>query len=354
MKAPLKTKFGFAIESNLPEATKLELLNDPEPRYIFVNFEKPHRQDGKDFFHVVAPVKLTSGNKLVQAGAGVLCQTEAEVKETLDSLTARNKKHLVTFQVAGIGGVAWLKNLRRITNEIGVLHKILPSGKKLWLAFEREIDKDTLEVEVIRRKETKTEGEADFLAKGWLGEYNQKKKAHFDAIGKSPTPLPPVHCSPLTKSDIEDFGKAKMLALRKQWPHCFQIFEQQKANPNSKIPDQQIEDAYLLDLVGNGSDPSLKTVDGGKVRADMQLISALHKATQNYAKRGKNKIIDSAIYLIAFNWELGWCYLSNEQLADKLTQLLETPFTPEQVEKYRYRTLGLVAKHLPGPPSKSP
>jgi hypothetical protein len=80
----------------------------------------------------------------------------------------------------------------------------------------------------------------------------------------------------------------------------------------------------------------------------------LHKAAQNYARRGKSKIIDTAIYLIAFNWELGWCYLPDEQLAEKLGEILETKFTPEQVKQYRYRTLGLVSKHLPGPPPKSP
>ena len=152
----------------------------------------------------------------------------------------------------------------------------------------------------------------------------------------------------------ENIGKSKSAALKRQWPRCFEIFERRKAKPDSKIPDQQIEDAYLLDLVENGGDSFLKSADGGKVRADIQLIASLHKAAQNFANRGKSKIVDAAIYLIAFNWELGWCYLSDEQLADKLGAILETPFTAGQVKQYRYRTLGLVAKHLPGPSPNSP
>ena len=233
------------------------------------------------------------------------------------------------------------------------MSKKLPDGKILWLAYERETDQDTLEVKTIRRKETGDEGEANSLARKWLAEHNQKKKAYFDSIGKSVTPLPPPRCTALTKREIEDLGKAKMTALQKQWPRCFEIFERGKANPNSKIPDQQVEDAYRLDLVGQGVDLRFVT-DGKNLRPDMELVNSLHKAAQNYAKRGKTKIIDTAIYLIAFNWELGWCYLSDEQLAEKLGEILETPFTPGQVKQYRYRTLGLVAKHLPGPPPNSP
>jgi hypothetical protein len=115
-----------------------------------------------------------------------------------------------------------------------------------------------------------------------------------------------------------------------------------------------MEDAYLLDLVRNGGESSLKSADGGKVRADIQLIASLHKAALNYSKRGKSKIIDTAIYLIAFKWELGWCYLSDEQLAEKLGEILETKFTAGQVKQSRSRTLGLVGKHLPGPSPNPP
>lgn len=84
------------------------------------------------------------------------------------------------------------------------------------------------------------------------------------------------------------------------------------------------------------------------------MISAFYNAAKNAAQRGRSKIIEVAIYLIAFNWELGWCYLSDAEIAGRLSELIETPFTPEQVKKLRSRTLGLVAKHLPGPPPKFP
>jgi len=352
MKAASQSRFTLTPTS-LPDAIKNELLNEAKPFYCWIQLPEPHSQDGQNYSYIVAPFKLSTEMAMEQNGAGVLCQTEAEAKETFENLRERDKKHLVAVQTAGFGIVGWAKNLRRLVNEIGVKYKNLPDGKKLWLAYERETDQDTLEVKVIRRKETGREEEANFLARKWLAEYNQNKKAYFDSIGKSVTPPPPPRCTALTKQEIEDLGNAKMTALQKQWPRCFEIFEKGKSNPDTKIPDQQVEDAYRLDLVGQGVDLQFAT-DGQNLRPDMKLVNSLHKAAQNYARRGKSKIIDTAIYLIAFNWELGWCYLSDEQLAEKLGEILETPFTPGQVKQYRYRTLGLVSKHLPGPPPKSP
>jgi hypothetical protein len=57
--------------------------------------------------------------------------------------------------------------------------------------------------------------------------------------------------------------------------------------------------------------------------------------------------------MIAFNWQFGWCYFSDQQLAETLGELLESKFTAEQVKKYRLDILGLVAKHKPGLPPKS-
>lgn len=58
--------------------------------------------------------------------------------------------------------------------------------------------------------------------------------------------------------------------------------------------------------------------------------------------------------MIAFNWELGWCYLADAEIAAKLEEKLKATFTAEQVKKYRSRELGLVAKHLPGPSPNVP
>lgn len=337
---------------NLPDETKQVLLRETEPFYWQIKLSSLVRQDGQDYSHLVAPFKSLPDLTQVQTGPGVLCQTEAEAKETFENLRERDKKHLVLMQTAGLGIVGWATHLRRFVNEIGVMYKKLPDGKMLWLAYERETDQDTLEVKTIRRKEIGDEGEANYWARKWLDEYNQKKKAHFDSIGKSITPLPPLRCTALTKQEIEDLGNAKMKALQRQWPRCFEIFERGKANPDAKIPDQQIEDAYILDLVSQGADLCAAT-DGKKLRPEMELVLALGNAAKNYALRGKSKIIDTAIYLIAFKWEQGWCYLSDQQLAETLGEILETKFTPEQVKQYRYRTLELVSKHLPGPPPKS-
>lgn len=354
MKVALKAKFTFTpqTQDQLTEAMKQDFANGPQ--YMWAKIPEPFEQDGQQFSYVVAPFKLTDEGIFEQKGPGVLCQTEAEAKESFENLRNRTKKHLISAQWAGGGIVGWASGFRRFVTEIVIFCKNLPDGNKKWVVVERETDQDTLETKTLQRKEASSEGEAKFWSNKWVEETNKKKADYFNSINKSVTPPPPPRCIPLTKSDIQDLGNAKMLALQKQWPHCFEIFERQKNNPGLKFSDQQMEDAYLLDLVRNGGESSLKAADGGKVRADKQLISSLHKACCNYSKRGKSKIIDTAIYLLAFKWELGWCYLSDEQLAEKLGEILETKFTAGQVKQYRSRTLGLVGKHLPGPAPNSP
>lgn len=348
MRAALRGRYELTA-TDLPDETRQMLLKETEPLYWQIRLSSPVRQDGQEFSHLVAPFKSLPDLKQVQTGPGVLCQTEAEAKETFDNLRERDKKHLVLVQTAGFGIIGWSTNLRRFVNEIGVAYKKLPDGKMLWRAYERETDQDTLEVKLIRRKETNDEGEANYWARKWLDERNQQKKKFFDSVGRDIVPPPPPRCTPLTRTEIEDLGKAKLKALERQWPHCFEIFEKQKSNPTVKISDHEFEEAYILDQVGQGCDLWL-AADGKKLRPDMELVSALHKAGQNYARRGKSKTTDAAIYLIAFKWELGWCYLSDEQLAKNLGELLETTFTAEQVKQYRYNTLGLYTKHKPGPP----
>jgi hypothetical protein len=354
MKAAMKDCVKVTLASQDSSDDSMNQFFGGEVRYLAAMLSKPHRQDGQDFSFAVVPYKLTEAFTLEQSGPGVLCQTKEEADESLENLDKRTRRHLVSVQWPGNGRMAWVSNFRRYFTEIEVLFKNLADGKKLWVAIERETDHDTLEVKVLRRKETDSEGEARFCANQWREECELKKKVHFDSVNKCVTPTPPPRCTPLTKSDVQDLANAKMIALKKQWPCCFKIFERQKSNPTTKIPDQEVEDAYQLDLVANGSDPFLKTAKEGKIRADMQLISSLHKAAKNYANRGKSKILDTAIYLIAFKWELGWCYLSDEELAQKLGEILETKFTSGQVKHFRYRTLGLVAKHSSGSPPKSP
>jgi hypothetical protein len=321
MKAPLKSKFTMVVNlEQMTDAVKKDFGD--EVRYVRANLGEPFQQDGQFFSFLIAPFKLIGGKRFQQKGPGVLCQTESEAKETFENLDKRSRKHLVVVQWAGDGVVGWLTNCRRYALEIRFLSKNLPSGKKLWIAYERETDQDTLEVKVVRRKDVESEGEARFWANKWLAEAEEKKKKYSDSADKNIIP-PPPRGIPLTNSDLQDLGNAKLTALKKQWPHCFKIFDQKKSAPNTKIPDREVEDAYLLDLVRNGGEASLRSAKDGKVRADMHLISALHKAAQNYSKRGKSKIIDTAIYLIAFKWELGWCYLSDEQLAKNLSEILE-------------------------------
>ncbi len=338
-----------------PAEVSDEFLKDSGDKVVILHakLERPHQQAGQEFLYLVAPFKLVKGLQWEQAGAGVFCQTEAEVKETCDNLMARFKRTLVVTQCAGGGSVGWATLVRRYCVEWVYFYGDMPGGKKSWVAVMRETDQDTLETKTIRQKETDSEGEARYWAGKWREEYVKKTPDYLNSGNLSLTPPPPARCNELTAADRQDLGNAKLKALQKQWPQCFKIFERRKANPGVKIADREMEDAYLLDRVRAGGEPALKAAAGDKVRADMQLIASLNKAGQNYAKRGKSKIIDAAIFLIAFKWELGWCYLSDEELAQRLGEVLETKFTAGQVKQFRYRTLGLVGKHQPGPAPKS-
>jgi hypothetical protein len=351
MRAALRGKVTFQ-PLDWPEAVKQDFLSVEQPRYCWFKLDPFIRQDERDFFYAVAPFKVNDQMTLEQYGAGVLCETETEAKESFQKLTERSKKFPVVAQWAGYGTVGWVTNHRQIGNEISVIYKTLPDGKVVWIAREREIDEDTLEVKLIRFQRVANETEAKTYAQAWLNEYNEEKRKYLESAGKSLTPPAPPHCAPLSKSDLQDIAMAKIEALRKMWPHCFELFDRQKATPSLSISNQEYEDAYLIDLVEHGA--GLWNAAGGSVRADMGLISALHKAGERHAKRGKSNIIDTAIFLVAFNWDLGWCYFSDRQLADKLNEILKTSFTENQVKKYRYRKLGLVAKHMPGPELKSP
>ena len=349
MKTPLQGQFKLE-PTNLPESVKTELLQDNSPRYMWIALSQPVRQIGHEFSFIVLPVKLTPELVFKQCGRGVLCQTEAEAKESMELLSQQDKEHIGVVQAAGFGIVGKIKNWRKLVTEQSVRSRLGQNGEKQWWALEREIDKATGEVTVLRRQDAADEAEATRVAKQWLQEYQRRKEEHFDASGKSNAPAPPPRCKPLTPFELkEDLPAAKWTALKRQWPRSFEIFEKRKTAPDAKISDQECQDAYLLDLVEQGYDPKADTI-----RGDLNLAEALTKAAKRFARCKKRKLTDLAIYLIAFNWELGWCYLADAEIAGRLGEMLKVAFTPEQVEKYRYRTLGLVAKHLSGPSPKSP
>jgi hypothetical protein len=349
MKIPLQGEFRI-VPTDLPESVKKELLQDTSPRYIWVALPKGIRQIGRDFPFVVLPIKITPEFAFKQCGLGVLCETEAEAKESMELLSQRTKESLVVVQSPGFGTVGKLANVRHVITEHSVRSRPGKKGKRQWQASEREIDKATGEVNVLRRLDAADEAQANRTAEKWLQEYEQEKKKYLDTIATPNAPPPPPRCNPLTPSDLKnDLPEAKWTALKRQWPHTFAVFEKRKAHPNINISDRSCQDAYLLDLVEQGYDPKSENI-----RGDLQLITALHNAAKRFAARGKSKITDVAIYLIAFNWELGWCYLTDAEMAKKLGDILKIQFTAGQVKLYRFRTLGLLAKHLPGPSPNSP
>lgn len=339
------------IPTDLPESFKLELLQASSPRYIWIFLPEPIRQIGHDFLFLVLPIKLTSELELRQCGPGVLCQAEAEMKESLELLANMAQEYIVSFQSAGFGSVGKVKKFRSVITEQSARFRPGKNGKDRWFVLEREIDRATGEVTVLRRQDAANEMEAVRTIEKWRREYEQRKKrGDAGCADLSHIPSPPSRCKPLTPVELnKDLPVAKWTALKRRWPHTFQIFEKQRLNPGAKVSHQQCQDSYLLDLVEQGYDPKTEII-----RGDLELAGALTKAAKKFARGSKRPITDAAIYLIAFNYELGWCYLSDAEIARKLGEILETSFTPEQVEKYRYRTLGLVGKHMSGPAPKYP
>ena len=137
-------------------------------------------------------------------------------------------------------------------------------------------------------------------------------------------------------------AKAQMEVLRRQWKHCFEILDKHGENP---VSEDDARKAYVLDFAEQGDNPlSVRQ----PARTDKEFFTQLTQAWHR-AGRGKKKLLLQVVdYLIAFNWELGWCYLSEKELAEKISAATKTTFSSDQIGKRRER-LGLVAKHLPGP-----
>ena len=347
MKIPAECE--LVMTSLVSEKDKQMLLRETPPYYISVCLEKPVQLNGHEFTFIVLPVKLTLENQLQQAGRDVvLCQTQAEADESRELLTAA-KGDMCVFQAGNLGGVAFATSLRAIITEHAAGEMSLPGGKKVWMAREREIDKATGKVTVKRKQATGNEAEARRIAQQWLDEYNAEKKKYFDAVAKAKTlPPAPPRCASLTESDRGDMAKAEIEVLRRQWKHCFELFDKRKAGCH--FSEDDCRKAYLLDLAEQGENP---LASKQPTSTDKEFFSQLTKAWNRAASGNKKLLLQLVDYLIAFNWKLGWCYLSEKELAEKISIITKNVFTPGQIGKRRER-LGLVAKHRPGSPEKVP
>ena len=152
----------------------------------------------------------------------------------------------------------------------------------------------------------------------------------------------------MTPTDRGDTAKAQTEVLRRQWKHCFELFD--KRDAGCHFSDDDCRKAYLLDLAEQGDNPLSSEQPA---RTDKEFWLALTKAGTRAERRAIRKLLLQLVdYLIAFNWGLGWCYLSEKELAERISGIAKATFTPGQIGKRRER-LGLVAKHLPGPPFKA-
>src|SRR5258706_2074851 len=101
MKTPLR---GCIIFDNFKQADVLKLRDSREP-YFISKHDPPLMQDGKSFEFLVLPIEATADGRLLQAGQGVLCQSEDEAKETRTRLSEIRKPHLGVVQAPGFGVV---------------------------------------------------------------------------------------------------------------------------------------------------------------------------------------------------------------------------------------------------------
>jgi hypothetical protein len=338
------------------------LLCKTSPCYISYTLLETITLSGKNFDFAVFQIKLTSKNQLQQIGRDVVfCQTEEEANESGELLTAAAKEDMGIIRTGNIGGVGFVKKTRFIITEHAAGKMTLPNGKKVWMAREAEIDRATGEVTVKRKQQAANESEAERIAKQWLAEYNAEKQKHFAAIEKSkiPLPRPSDRHEKLMKTDLEDAAKAQMEVLRRQWKHCFALFDQRK--DGGHFSEDDCRKAYLLDLAENKLNP-IADKNILPAIADDAFWRALIQASNRAAKAKKKHIMLAVDYLLAFHYPLGWCYLSQKERAEKINALMPGHnFTPHQIDE-RQRRLnlgagaapGLVAKHPSGPPSNLP
>lgn len=345
MKAPAEGEIKFEA-GQVSEQIKQVLSRESSPCYMSVR--NTVQLNGHEFSFVVLAIKLTPENQFQQVGRDVvLCQTEAEADESRELLTAAAKEHMGVFQAGNLGGVAFASKLRAVNTKFVAKKVASPSGKNNWTAFEVERDQATGEITVKRKQPARNESEATRIAQKWQAEFDTEKKRYFAALAKSKAlPPAPPRCEPFTETDRGNTAEAQMAVLRRQWKHCFDLFDKRKAGGH--FLEDDCRKAYLLDLAEQGENPLATKQPAG---TDKEFWAALMKAGTR-AARGKNKLPLCLVdYLIAFNWKLGWCYLSEKELAEKISSIAKTTFTPGQIGKRRER-LGLVAKHWPGPPCK--
>jgi hypothetical protein len=78
MRAPVKAAGPFTLTVPDAAAAAAVAALGRETRYLTVEQENPIEQDGQKFRFLVLPVVCAGEATMTQAGAGVLCQTQAE------------------------------------------------------------------------------------------------------------------------------------------------------------------------------------------------------------------------------------------------------------------------------------
>lgn len=349
MKVPAEGKIEF-WPGQVPEQARQVLARESSPCHISIQLQKPVQLNGLEFSFIVLPIQLTPDNQFQQVGQDVvLCQTQAEADESRELLAAAAKEHMLIIQAGNLGGIAFASRLRVFNTKFVAKQVTKPGGKKVWMTFELERDQATWKITVKRKQKARNQAEAEQNAQRWQAEFDAEKKKYFDTVAKSNVPpKPPERCESLSKTDRGDIVKAEMAVLRRQWKHCFALLDQRKAGRH--FSEDDCRKTYLLDLAEQGESPLLSTKR--PAASDNDFWQALVKAS-NRAVRGKRKLLLQLVdYLIAFNWKLGWCFLPEKELAERISSITKQTFTPGQIGKRRER-LGLVPKHLPGPPFKS-
>src|SRR5258708_14905973 len=194
MKMPFHGEIKI-VPNALPEPVKQDLLYGNSRRYIWANLSKPVLQIGHEFSFIVFPLNLTPEGAFEHTGSLVLCQTEAEAKESMEMLSEAGRETLAILQTPGFGGVGKLTNIRHFSTEISVRFRRNADGTAEWWAFERGIDKATGEVTILRPQAAADELEAKRFAEQWRSEIesNKRKIGEPAAILNAP---PPANCRP--------------------------------------------------------------------------------------------------------------------------------------------------------------
>lgn len=256
------------------------------------------------------------------------------------------------LKAIGNAGVGIVRSSKRERVTISLL-KDAAAGH--YAASEEAQDTATGQTRVIRSESFTTEAAALKTCRQWAEEFRHKYTAPRRAkaaqmVNKSP----PEGCEVISGTDVEDESSALLAEVAENYPNCAKVFRliwNSRSEPDRARHRNRIADAFRLDvarltgIVDNELSGPVGILDANYVE---KLHAALH------APRRRITIRDDVNADLRLNWyALRYCFMTEQELADRINERHITQFTPRTIAARR-RRLGLTTKRQTGrlPPER--